>query len=112
MVINSAMTCPKKCGLNKVFNSNPLNWDGVEVTSLGQNSYGSYNIHSTMTKQQLLTNLRNSNPKKRFCMKAGGCDILDDPFFSDEESSLINKPEADVWTIQELGNGNFTVSIS
>jgi hypothetical protein len=100
-----------KVHLNCIFNSSPLNWEGVKVDSIQQNSYGSFNIESTMDLKTILGTLRNSNPKQRFCSKSG-CHILDDEFFKDEESKLINKPDSDVWSIQDNGSGSYTISLA
>lgn len=91
--------------MKRVFNSAPINFEGVNIDSLEQVSYTKFKVHSNMSIDSLLKSIKNSNPTLNF----GG--IIGDRFYDNEESDLINKPEKDVWSLEDLGKGMYCIQL-
>lgn len=92
--------------LRRNFNSTPLNFQNSGVDSLEQKSYNSYIVHCNGSVECLLNNLKNSNPTLNFGI------IVGDEAYDNEESELINKPKKDIWALEDLGNGNYSVRLN
>lgn len=92
----------------KIFNSCPLEFSGVPIEGIKQVSYTNYQVSSSESLSSLLGKLQNSNPKLKFVNSS----IIGDRFYDNEESALIKKPEKDVWQLNDLGNGVYSISLS
>lgn len=91
----------------RVFNSSPLDFKGVDISKLTQNSYTDYTVVSSNSIDDLIKQFKNSNPGLKF---VNG--IIGDSYYDDEESELINKPDSDIWSLKDLGNGMYSVHLA
>jgi hypothetical protein len=91
--------------LKRTFNSSPLEFKGTGIDSLTQKSYNSYIVHCNGSAECLMKNLHNSNPVLNF-------HILGNEAYDNEESELINRPDKDIWAIEDIGNGNYSIHLN
>ena len=103
---NLAKNPVKKNSVNmRVFNSCPINLSTVNIDRIEQINFKNYSIHSLDSMDVILNSLKSSNPQLNFGIKG-------DKFYENEESELVNKPESDVWSLKDLGNGNYSILVA
>ena len=106
----------KKIGCNsfsnsmgkKIFNSCPIDFKNTNIEGLEQINYTSYKVKSSNSIVELLGKLQNSNPRLKFANST----IIGDKFYDNEESELIKKPDQDIWKLNDLGDGIYSISLS